>query len=125
MEELLRGLNDLVSAGKTHHAALSNFPAWRVSRAVTFADLKDWAPIVGIQHEYSLVERTADRELLPMADCWTSGSATATSKRSCSRRVRRQGSCPWSGDAEAGFLTPTGSVSGLGGPMPHTIALVV
>lgn len=57
-----------MSAGKIHHAALSNFPAWRVSRAVTLADLKNWAPIVGIQHEYSLVERTADRELLPMAE---------------------------------------------------------
>ncbi|CAM5599429.1 hypothetical protein SHIRM173S_09292 [Streptomyces hirsutus] len=68
MEELLRGLDDLVSAGKIHHAALSNFPAWRVSRAVTLADLRNQAPIIGIQHEYSLVERTADRELLPMAE---------------------------------------------------------
>lgn len=68
MEELLRGLDDLASAGKIHHAALSNFPARRVSRAATLADLKNWAPIVGIQHEYSLVERTADRELLPMAE---------------------------------------------------------
>ncbi|GAA3801486.1 hypothetical protein GCM10022206_45630 [Streptomyces chiangmaiensis] len=42
-----------------------------------------------------------------------------------SRRVRRHGSCPWSGDAGAGSLTPWGAVSGLGGPMPHTIALVV
>lgn len=68
MDEILRGLDDLVSSGKIHHAALSNFPAWRVSRAVTLADLKNWAPIVGIQNEYSLVERTADRELLPMAE---------------------------------------------------------
>ncbi|MFK8906394.1 aldo/keto reductase [Streptomyces sp. YS-3] len=75
MEELLRGLDDLVSAGKIHHAALSNFPAWRVSRAVTLADLKNWAPIIGIQHEYSLVERTADRELLPMAESLGLGAA--------------------------------------------------
>lgn len=75
MEELLRGLDDLVSAGKIHHAALSNFPAWRVSRAVTLADLKNWAPIVGIQHEYSLVERTAERELLPMAEGLGLGAA--------------------------------------------------
>ncbi|MFB4285594.1 aldo/keto reductase [Nonomuraea sp. MTCD27] len=75
VEELLRGLDDLVSAGKIHHAALSNFPAWRVSRAVTLADLKNWAPIVGIQHEYSLVERTADRELLPMAESLGLGAA--------------------------------------------------
>ncbi|MEV8205622.1 aldo/keto reductase [Streptomyces sp. NPDC079189] len=75
MEEILRGLDDLVSAGKIHHAALSNFPAWRVSRAATLADLKNWAPIVGIQHEYSLVERTADRELLPMAESLGLGAA--------------------------------------------------
>ncbi|WP_017237630.1 aldo/keto reductase [Streptomyces sp. SS] len=75
MEELLRGLDDLVSTGKIHHAALSNFPAWRVSRAVTLADLKSWTPIVGIQHEYSLVERTADRELLPMAESLGLGAA--------------------------------------------------
>lgn len=75
MEEILRGLDDLVRSGKIHHAALSNFPAWRVSRAVTLADLKDWAPIVGIQHEYSLVERTADRELLPMAESLGLGAA--------------------------------------------------
>lgn len=75
IEELLRGLDDLVSSGKIHHAALSNFPAWRVSRAVTLADLKDRAPIVGIQTEYSLVERTADRELLPMAESLGLGAA--------------------------------------------------
>jgi aryl-alcohol dehydrogenase-like predicted oxidoreductase len=75
MEEILRGLDDLVSSGKIHHAALSNFPAWRVSRAVTLADLKNWAPIVGIQNEYSLVERTADRELLPMAESLGLGAA--------------------------------------------------
>ncbi len=68
MEEILRGLDDLVSSGKILHAALSNFPAWRVSRAATLADLKNWAPVAGIQIEYSLVERSADRELLPMAE---------------------------------------------------------
>ncbi|MGW6404568.1 aldo/keto reductase [Streptomyces sp. NPDC055134] len=75
MEEILRGLDDLVSSGKIHHAALSNFPAWRVSRAATLADLKNWAPLVGIQNEYSLVERSADRELLPMAESLGLGAA--------------------------------------------------
>ncbi|MFF2788003.1 aldo/keto reductase [Streptomyces sp. NPDC058049] len=75
MDEILRGLDDLVRSGTIHHAALSNFPAWRASRAVTLADLKHWAPIVGIQNEYSLVERTADRELLPMAESLGLGAA--------------------------------------------------
>jgi aryl-alcohol dehydrogenase-like predicted oxidoreductase len=75
IEEILRGLDDLVSSGKILHAALSNFPAWRVSRAATLADLKNWAPVTGIQVEYSLVERTADRELLPMAESLGLGAA--------------------------------------------------
>ncbi|WP_072805986.1 aldo/keto reductase [Rhodococcoides yunnanense] len=68
IDEIVRGMDDLVRSGKVHHVALSNFPAWQVSAAATLADLRGWAPIVGIQTEYSLVERTADRELLPMAE---------------------------------------------------------
>lgn len=68
VDELLHGLDDLVSQGKILYAAFSNFPAWRVSRASLLADLSGWAPAAGIQVEYSLVERTADRELLPMAE---------------------------------------------------------
>ena len=56
-----------MSAGKIVYAGLSNFPAWRVASAVTIAELRGWAPIVGQTIEYSLVERTPDRELLPMA----------------------------------------------------------
>lgn len=68
IEEILRGLEDLVSQGKVLHGALSNFPAWRVSRAVALGELANWAPVSGIQVEYSLVERSPDRELLPMAE---------------------------------------------------------
>jgi aryl-alcohol dehydrogenase-like predicted oxidoreductase len=68
IDEILRGLDDLVRAGKIHHGALSNFPAWRVALAATEADLRGWSPIVGIQTEYSLAERTAEIELLPMAE---------------------------------------------------------
>ncbi|MGW1723485.1 aldo/keto reductase [Streptomyces sp. NPDC002306] len=75
MEEILRGLDDLVRSGKILHVGLSNFPAWRVSRAATLADLKNWAPVAGIQIEYSLVERTGDRELLPMAESLGLGAA--------------------------------------------------
>lgn len=75
VEELVRGLDDLVSAGKILHAGFSNFPAWRVSRAQTIAELRGWTPITGLQIEYSLVERTADRELLPMAEALGLGVA--------------------------------------------------
>src|SRR5262245_16936576 len=67
MEEIVRGLDDLVRAGKIVYAGLSDFPAWRVARAATVAELRGWAPIAALQIEYSLVERTPERELLPMA----------------------------------------------------------
>lgn len=66
-DEIMRGLDELVRAGKVVYIGLSDFPAWRVARAATIAELRGWAPLVGIQIEYSLVERTPDRELLPMA----------------------------------------------------------
>jgi aryl-alcohol dehydrogenase-like predicted oxidoreductase len=68
LDEILRGLDDLVRAGKIHHGALSNFPAWRVASAAKEADLRSWAPIVAVQTEYSLAERGAETEMLPMAE---------------------------------------------------------
>lgn len=67
IEEILAGFDDLVRSGKILHGALSNFPAWRVAGAAVRADLRGLAPLVGIQTEYSLAERSAERELLPMA----------------------------------------------------------
>jgi aryl-alcohol dehydrogenase-like predicted oxidoreductase len=67
VEEIVRGLDHLVHAGKIIYAGLSDFPAWRVARAATICELRGWAPLVGLQIEFSLVERTVDRELLPMA----------------------------------------------------------
>jgi aryl-alcohol dehydrogenase-like predicted oxidoreductase len=65
-EEILAGFDDLIRAGKILHGGLSNFPAWRIAGAAVRADLRGLAPLVGIQTEYSLAERSAERELLPM-----------------------------------------------------------
>ncbi len=65
MEEIVRGFDDLVRAGKIIYAGLSDFPAWRVARAATIAELRGAAPIAGLQVEHSLVERTTEHELLP------------------------------------------------------------
>jgi aryl-alcohol dehydrogenase-like predicted oxidoreductase len=70
VEEVLRGLDDLVGAGKVNHVALSDAPAWVASQANALAALRGWSPLVALQVEYSLVERTADRELLPMAEAF-------------------------------------------------------
>ncbi|WP_345952189.1 aldo/keto reductase (plasmid) [Mucilaginibacter sp. PAMB04274] len=68
MEEIVRGLDDLVRAGKIVYGGLSNFPAWRVSSSSTMADLRGWSAIAAIEVEYSLLQRDTERELLPMAD---------------------------------------------------------
>jgi aryl-alcohol dehydrogenase-like predicted oxidoreductase len=67
MDEILAGLDHLVGSGKILHGGLSNFPAWRVAGASVRAGERGLAPLVGIETEYSLVERSAERELLPMA----------------------------------------------------------
>jgi aryl-alcohol dehydrogenase-like predicted oxidoreductase len=64
VEEIVRGFDDLVRAGKILYGGLSDFPAWRVARAVTIAELRGAAPIAGLQVEHSLVERTTEHELL-------------------------------------------------------------
>lgn len=74
-EEIVRGLDDLTRQGKILYAGFSNFPSWRTARAVTLAEMRGQAPIVGVQFEYSLVERTADREILPMAQVLGLGGA--------------------------------------------------
>ena len=66
-EELMRGLDDLVSQGKVLYVGISDTPAWVVSRANTIAELKGWSQFVGLQIRYSLIDRSVERELLPMS----------------------------------------------------------
>jgi aryl-alcohol dehydrogenase-like predicted oxidoreductase len=67
VEEVVRALDDVVSAGKVLYVGISDTPAWIVAQAVTLADLRGWTRFAGLQVPYSLVERSAERELLPMA----------------------------------------------------------
>jgi len=66
-DEVMRGLDDLVRSGKVLYIGICNTPAWQVARLQTLADLRGWAPLVALQIEYSLVERTVEHELIPMA----------------------------------------------------------
>jgi aryl-alcohol dehydrogenase-like predicted oxidoreductase len=66
IDEVMRGFDDLVSQGKILYAGVSDAPAWWISRANTIAELRGWAPFIGLQIEYSLLERVPERELLPM-----------------------------------------------------------
>src|SRR5471030_3415854 len=67
VEEVMRGLDDLVRAGKILYTGISDAPAWWIAQANTLAHLRGWSPFVGLQIEYSLIERTVERELIPMA----------------------------------------------------------
>ncbi len=67
IEEILRGLDDLVRSGKVHYIGISDTPAWVVSQANTLAELRGWTAFTGLQIEYSLLQRAPERDLLPMA----------------------------------------------------------
>ena len=106
IEEVMRGLDDLVSAGKVLYVGISDTPAWIVSRANTIADFRGWSPFVGLQIRYSLIDRTAEADLLPMARAldlavtpWSVlGAGVLTGKYS-------RGNQPEEGRAKAGAAT--------------------
>lgn len=67
IEEVMRALDDLVRAGKVLYLGISDTPAWKVAQANTLADLRGWTPFVAMQVEYNLLERSPERDLIPMA----------------------------------------------------------
>jgi aryl-alcohol dehydrogenase-like predicted oxidoreductase len=86
LEDTLEALDRLVKAGKVRALGASNFPAWLLAWAVATQDRNGWAPFVSLQPQYSLVERSAEIELLPFC------------------RAAGLGVIPW-GPLGAGFLT--------------------
>lgn len=67
VEEVMRGLDDLVRQGKILYAGISDAPAWWIAQANTLADLRGWSRFAAIQVEYNLIERSVERELIPVA----------------------------------------------------------
>ncbi len=68
MEEVMRAMDDAIRAGKVLYAGISDAPAWVVARGETIAELRGWSRVAAIQIPYSLVERTPEREIVPMAN---------------------------------------------------------
>ena len=66
-EEVMRSLDDQVRLGKVLYLGISDTPAWVVAQLQTLAAVRGWSPFVGLQIEYSLVQREVERELIPMA----------------------------------------------------------
>ncbi|MCZ7497334.1 aldo/keto reductase [Agrobacterium tumefaciens] len=75
-EEIVRGFEDLARAGKILYAGLSNFPAWRLARAVTYAELTRAVPIAAAQFEHSLVHREPEVDLFPASEALGLGVVT-------------------------------------------------
>jgi aryl-alcohol dehydrogenase-like predicted oxidoreductase len=78
VEEVLRAMDDLVRAGKVLYVGMSDIPAWQVSRMQAIAELRGWAPLIALEIPYNLIERTVERDLIPMATtmglgvvCWS------------------------------------------------------
>ncbi|MEH2300894.1 MAG: aldo/keto reductase [Nostoc sp.] len=67
IEEVLRSLDDVVRQGKVLYIGISDAPAWIISQANTIAQYQGWTQFVALQIEYSLIQRTPERDLLPMA----------------------------------------------------------
>jgi aryl-alcohol dehydrogenase-like predicted oxidoreductase len=72
-EEVMRAFDDLVTQGKVLYIGISDAPAWWVAQANTLAELRGWTQFIGLQIEYSLAERTVERELIPMAKAFNIG----------------------------------------------------
>jgi len=73
VKEVMRGLDDIVRQGKVLYVGISDAPAWWIAQANTLAELRGWTQFTGLQIEYSLIERTVERELVPMAQALNLG----------------------------------------------------
>jgi aryl-alcohol dehydrogenase-like predicted oxidoreductase len=67
IEETMAALHDLVRAGKVRYLGISDTPAWKTTQAQMIAQFRGWTPFIGLQIEYSLLERTVEGELIPLA----------------------------------------------------------
>jgi aryl-alcohol dehydrogenase-like predicted oxidoreductase len=70
VEEVMRSLDDMIRAGKILYIGISDTPAWIVSQANTLAELRGWTQFIGLQIEYSLIQRDPERDLIPMANAF-------------------------------------------------------
>jgi aryl-alcohol dehydrogenase-like predicted oxidoreductase len=68
IEETMSALDDLVKSGKVRYVGFSDAPAWKVAQAQTIAQFRGWNPLIALQIEYSLMQRTVEGELIPVAE---------------------------------------------------------
>src|SRR3982074_1141196 len=80
VEEVMRGLDDIVRQGKVFYTGISDAPAWWVAQANTLAGLRGRTQFIGLQLEYSLIERTVERELIPRCKALKWGAPAFTNR---------------------------------------------
>lgn len=131
IEEILRGFDDLVRAGKVLYVGISDSPAWVIAQMVTMAELRGWSRPVAIQLPYNLAGRSPERELLPMAraldlavTCWgLIGGGVLTGKyNQASTEAKRYGDSPISQRTQA-IVTEIGNVAEESGRSKAQIAI--
>ena len=65
IEETLRGLDDLLRAGKVRYLGASEFASWQLAHANLLAEVRGWTPFAALQSHYHMLERGVEREVLP------------------------------------------------------------
>ncbi len=87
IEETMAALDDLVRAGKVRYLGVSDTPAWKIAEANLTARFRGWSSFIGLQIEYSLLQRTVEQELVPMAErIRPRDHAMVTARRRCAQR---------------------------------------
>lgn len=126
LDEILRAADDLVRMGKILYFGLSDTPAWVAARAVTLASERRTCPVVAIQVEYNAARRSAEADLLPMADalglgvfCWGPLAAGALAAGDNPHRLAPQDINDTIQKVRAGLL----SIAGKTGCSPRRLAL--
>ncbi|MCW2381070.1 MULTISPECIES: aldo/keto reductase [unclassified Sphingobium] len=106
MDETMRALDDLVRAGKVLHVGLSNIPAWKVAEAHWLAQWRNLVPVIGLQLQYSLMERNIEVEHVPLARAYGMGIAAWSPLKSgaLSGRYRRDDASNHDAEGRGSFL---------------------
>jgi aryl-alcohol dehydrogenase-like predicted oxidoreductase len=135
LEETLRALDDLVRDGKVRYIGFSDVPAWVASEAQIIARFRGWSPVVALQLEYSLLERTVEGALMPMARAHGMGvmpwsplknghlSGKYRRDRAVPEDARRAGMISGTSEAEWAVIDEVNAVADELGAAPAAVAI--
>lgn len=130
VEEVMRAMDDLVCAGKVLYLGVSNAPAYVVARANTIAEFKGWTPFVSYQGKYNLINRSIEREVLPMAAdldlavcCWQPLAGALLSGNEEEIAIRVRNGYPSPTEPQWAVVRLVGEIAGEVGCSPAQVGL--